>query len=294
MRRALSGAEASIELFEQAIARDPKFAPGYAGVAAMEAARSAFDRFSPAERAGMIAKGWEFADKAMRLDSRLPDAYDALGMMQAREAQWSRAEHSFRLAIELAPSDPLWHDHFAMFLLLPLARIEEAIEQLRISLALDTRSLQTNHALMLALRAAGRFTESEFHCQAAAENDQHMSECWAATYFRQGKTGDAVRVLEEQWGTRLMAQGAHSLGVAYARAGRRRDAERVAAAMPRPASKGVVFAALGDRDRTLDTLEEMIPMGPTRIGRALIGPEYAFLRGDPRLHALRKRVGLPE
>jgi Flp pilus assembly protein TadD len=283
-----------MELFEQAIAKDPKFAPGYAGVAAMQAARSAFDRFSPGERAEMVAKGWAFAGTAMRLDSRLPDAYDALAMMQAREAQWIRAEHSFRRAIELAPSDPSWHNHFAMFLLLPLGRIEEAIGQLRSSQALDTRSPQTHHVLMLALRAAGRFAESEFHCQAAAENDQHMSECWAETYFRQERQGEAVRVLEALWADRQMAMGAHSLGVAYARAGRREDAERVAALMPRPASKGVIFAALGDKDRTLDILQQMVPMGPTRIGRALIAPEYTFLRGDPRLNALRRRVGLPD
>jgi hypothetical protein len=147
---------------------------------------------------------------------------------------------------------------------------------------------------MVALRAAGEFTDSEYHCQAAAEDDQQMSECWAETYFRQGRTADAVRVLEEQWAHRLLVQDAHTLGVAYARAGRRGDAERVAAAMPRPASKGLVLAALGDKDRTLDTLEQMVSMGPTRVGRALIAPEYAFLRGDPRLHALRRRVGLPE
>jgi tetratricopeptide (TPR) repeat protein len=294
MQRALSGVEASIEMFEQAIAKDPKFAPAYAGVAAMEAARSAFDRFSPAERAEMIAKGWAFAGEAMRLDSRLPDAYDALAMMQAREAQWIPAERSFRRAIELAPSDPTWHNHFAMFLLLPVGRIDEAIGHLRASQALNTGSPQTHHALMLALRAAGRFADSEFHCQASAVNDQQMSECWAETYFRQEKVPDAVRVLEEQWANRLMALGAQSLGVAYARAGRRGDAERVAAAVPRPANKGRIFAALADKDRTLDALQQMVPMGPTRLGRELIAPEYAFLRGDPRLSVLRRRVGLPE
>lgn len=294
-QRALTGVEVSIELFEQAIARDPMFAPAYAGVAAMQAARSAFDRFNPSERAGMIAKGWAFAENAMRLDSRLPDAYDAVAMMQAREAQWMRAEHSFRRALEIAPSDPLWHDHLAMFLLLPLGRIEEAIGQLRTAQALDSRSPQTHHALMLALRAAGRFADSEFHCQQAAENDdQHMSECWAETLFRQERMEDAVRVLEEKWATRTLVMGAQSLGVAYARAGRRGDAERVAAAIPRPAGKALIFAALGDKDRTLNVLQQMGPMGPTRIGRDLIAPEYAFLHGDPRLSALRRRVGLPE
>jgi hypothetical protein len=31
-----------------------------------------------------------------------------------------------------------------------------------------------------------------------------------------------------------------------------------------------------------------------RIGRALTFPEFAFVRGDPRVRALRKKVGLPK
>jgi len=39
----------------------------------------------------------------------------------------------------------------------------------------------------------------------------------------------------------------------------------------------------------------MVPFGPARIGREfLISPNFAFLRGDPRLKMLRKKVGLPE
>jgi hypothetical protein len=49
-----------------------------------------------------------------------------------------------------------------------------------------------------------------------------------------------------------------------------------------------------DKDRTLDALERMAPLGAARIGRALNSPEFALLRGDPRVMALRKKVGLPE
>jgi hypothetical protein len=55
-----------------------------------------------------------------------------------------------------------------------------------------------------------------------------------------------------------------------------------------------IFAALGDRDRTLEALGRGAVEGPFRVGRALAFPEFGFLRGDPRLKAVRKRVGLPE
>jgi hypothetical protein len=65
--------------------------------------------------------------------------------------------------------------------------------------------------------------------------------------------------------------------------------------LPRLASRTHVFAALQDKDRTLEMLDEIAPMGPARVGRDfLISPNFAFLRGDLRLTALRKKVGLPE
>ena len=92
-----------------------------------------------------------------------------------------------------------------------------------------------------------------------------------------------------------MEPGAQVLGVAYAKAGRRHDAERIASMLPRLASKAQIYAALGDKDRTLALLNQMAPMGPARIGRDfLISPNFVFLRGDSRLTALRKNVGLPE
>jgi hypothetical protein len=65
--------------------------------------------------------------------------------------------------------------------------------------------------------------------------------------------------------------------------------------LPRLASKTQVFAALGDKNRTFELLNRMVPMGPARIGRGfLISPDFAFLLGDPRLNELRRKVGLPE
>jgi hypothetical protein len=38
----------------------------------------------------------------------------------------------------------------------------------------------------------------------------------------------------------------------------------------------------------------MADVGPVRIGFTLNSPEFAFLRDDPRVKALRQQVGLPE
>lgn len=295
MLPSVTGIEDSIDLFRRAISLDPSFARAYAGIAAGCAARSAFDGFTATERASMIAEGWTASAKAVQLDPLSAEAHDALGMMQARQSQWGLAERSFLRAIQLAPRDLVTRDHFAMFLLLPLGRIEDALLHLRIAQGIDPVSPEIHVALSYALWPAGRFDEALSHCLNAARNDQRRSVCWAQILLSQGRTDEAIRLLEPVWTGHLLQPGAQILGVAYAKAGRRKDAERIAAIVPRLASKAHVFAALGDKNRTFELLERMVPMGPTRIGRDfLLTRNFAFLRGDPRLNALRKKVGLPE
>jgi hypothetical protein len=61
-----------------------------------------------------------------------------------------------------------------------------------------------------------------------------------------------------------------------------------------PFNQALIFAVLGDRGRTFAALDRAASWGPIRIGRTLTFPEYALLRGDPRVKALRRKVGLPE
>jgi tetratricopeptide (TPR) repeat protein len=230
------------------------------------------------------------------LDPQSADAYDALGMMQAREAQWVRAESSFRRAVGMAPRDALWHYHFAIFLLMPLGRMDESLTELRIAEELDPGSPAIHSSLTQPLAVLGRVDEADSHCQRAAENDQQRSVCWNRVLQRLGRADESIQMLEANLNGHLLEPGAaQSLGVAYAHNGRRLDAERMAALAPRLASKAQIFTALGDKDRTFEVLDQMVPMGPTRIGRDILNsPNFDFLHGDPRLKVLRNKVGLPE
>jgi len=61
--------------------------------------------------------------------------------------------------------------------------------------------------------------------------------------------------------------------------------------------KAALFACLGDKDRAFDILEREAGIGPIRIGWFLLRVDRenpGLLSRDPRLRALRKKVGLPE
>jgi Flp pilus assembly protein TadD len=114
----------SITRLQEAIAKDPSFAPAYAGLAAARAYRSGSGNFGTAEE---LAQMQAEAEKALELDPLLAEAHGALGMAFARQAQWERSEKSFRRALQLDPNDPVIYGNYGLYLLFPLGRIQEAV-----------------------------------------------------------------------------------------------------------------------------------------------------------------------
>ena len=283
MRPLLTGMTMSIGPFEQAIAKDPAFAPAYAGLADTYAALSGFDKFDRANRADHISKMRAAAEKALQLDPLLAEAQGAVAMVYARDAQWAQSEKSFRRAVELDPNNSLLRIQFARSLLLPLGRIDEVIAQALLAEESDPLSPDIREYLIHFLLIAGRFDEAAARCPKPC----------VRSLILQGRAAEAIPILEARFQGDLTAAGSGILGRAYALAGRREDAERMATIQWRPIEQAGIFAALGDKDRALEALERAIHLGPVRLGQGLTYPEFAPLRGDSRLAALRAKVGLP-
>jgi adenylate cyclase len=294
IQRGLPGYDESIAPFERAIAKDPSFAPAYGGLAAAHAWRSGQFRFDIAEE---VAKMREAAETALALDPLLAEAHDALGMAQARSGQWERSEKSFRRAIELDPNRSTSYGHFARCLLWPLGRIEEALHQLRVAEKADPLSPEVHYDLGAILNAAGRYDESDRYCEKLPADYWAKRACLAGRQARRGNNAEVIQMLETEFnrGVSVGSWIRHSLACAYARTGRRQDAEKIAAVSSfNPFNQAEIFACLGDKDRTFEALDRAAAAGPIRMGWILNGQGLALLRGDPRVTALRRKVGLPE
>lgn len=116
-------------------------------------------------------------------------------------------------------------------------------------------------------------------------------------YSRQppgGVSGTCVSQTQEAVPRLELEPGSPWLAYAYIGTGRRSEAERLAAESAAfPYRLAVIFAALGDPRRAIDALERAALTEPHRMGRLLIEPEVAALRGDPRVAAIRRRFNLP-
>src|SRR5262249_40937206 len=152
----------SVPLYEQAIAKDPSFAPAYAGLAAAHAILSGNTTYDiPRE----VEQLHDAAQKAVELDPFSAESYDALGAAYARDGNWEQSEKSFLRAIELQPNRPASHTHFAAFYLLPLGRLEDVIKELLTAERNDPLAPEVHFYLGDALADAGRDEEAAKSCE---------------------------------------------------------------------------------------------------------------------------------
>jgi TolB-like protein/tetratricopeptide (TPR) repeat protein len=265
--------------FQDAIDKDPAFAPAYAGLAEAYAYMASVGDAEPDDLVKMRAA----AERAIQLDPLLEEAHDALGVVYARDGRWSESEASFRRAIELNPNSELTRLNYVIFLLRPLGRIDEAVQQLHTAEKADPLSPALHFVYGDLLISAGRYKEAAGHCQRSSD----VAECQGRVLLAEGRIDDAIKILTSAPNTRY-------LGYAYGRAGRREEVEKLAAVSRGALQQVLIYAGLGDMDGTINALHRMTELGPFRLGLALTLPELSFVRNDPRVKALRKHAGLPE
>jgi TolB-like protein/Flp pilus assembly protein TadD len=293
VRHGLTGYDEAVEPLEKAISLDRSFAPAYALLAIAYAIRSGQFRFDIADQLGKMR---ERAEEAIRLDPLLAEAQIGLGMAAARDAQWDSAERAFRRAIELNPRQPSARYFFGAYILFPLSRFREALQQLQASEELDPLDGHIHLLSAYLLMAMGRPGDAEAHCHKLSPGFALKEECLGWALLREGRVAEAIRTADQAFdrsnrGTPLRSV----LACAYVAAGRPKEAEDLALDSAFNAlNQGHIFACLGDKDRALKALDRATAIGPFRVGREVLAPEFAFLRGDPGLSAVRKKIGLPE
>jgi TolB-like protein len=185
----------TIGAFQEVIAKDPSFAPAYAGLAGAYAFRSG----TVGSEEDDLPKMRAAAEKAIQLDPLLGEAHDALAIAYARYGQWAQSEKTFRRAIELDPNHSGSYVDFVMYLLLVLGRLDEALQQLHLAEKADPLSPEVHDFLAYVLLSAGRYDEAAGHCQKLpAESRNGTREiCLGRTWLGQGRNDEAIQVMAE-------------------------------------------------------------------------------------------------
>jgi len=149
--------QAAIQSLQEAVQQDPNFALAFAALS--DAYRAALD-----ERLGspddMIGRSLWYAQKAVSLNPKLPEAHAALAGVRQAQWDWEGSERSYREAIRLDPKSPVAYRRYGG-LILQFGRFDEALQYMTMGLDLDPYDYASHSAYGMALLMARRYGEAE-------------------------------------------------------------------------------------------------------------------------------------
>ena len=301
------GREAGRRYCEQAIALDPNYALAHVMLAesyfwsAFWGAMDPRDAFSRAKSAALAA---------LRLDETIADAHSALGtVLGSGEFDWQGAEREFRRAQELRLSSAAFrYDYvwcYAMWFLLPLGRVEQALTEIRRALVLDPLDPFYNSLLGCLLFMTRQFEPAIAQLQHAIYLDPtFFFPYWFLSLARRldGQLDESIAAAEkanELSGGNALTLGA--LGSAYALANRTAEARQLLEELTTrrrltyvPASAFTfVLGGLGERDGSLEWITRGIEeRDPILVTSFKITPSFDRLRSHQAFKALLREMNL--
>jgi TolB-like protein/Tfp pilus assembly protein PilF len=295
--RSAEGKLKAERFFQDAIAKDPTYAPAYSGLS------DTYRQFGirglrPRE---YMPKAEAAARQALALDDSLPEAHASLaGVLYRYEWDWDGAEREFRTSLDLDPGAAETHRAYGVFLM-ALRRDPEALVQMRRAWELSPLSPVINIELALALARNRRHAEAVQRLEKTLEIEAswRVYATLAMNEELQGHREEAVPLFEKA-SSFGVADAVPWLGYGYGVAGRRRDALTVVTQMEAAAGKGyvspadfaLVYVGLGDRDRAMAELEKAYEQRAFEI-LGFAREIYDGMHEDPRFQDLLRRMKIP-
>jgi TolB-like protein/DNA-binding winged helix-turn-helix (wHTH) protein/Tfp pilus assembly protein PilF len=292
--------EQSVAYYEDAIRRDPTFAPAYVGLAwAYGTLGSPFVGAPPGEvRPKMVSA----LRKALELDPDTADANLMLAEINMDQWHWAESATEFKRALAVNPNDAGAHSGFSRWLLFQ-GHTEEAIAWARRARELDPLGVGGTEMGWILFQAR-RYDEAirELRSAAAVHPDDGYA-YWFLGFalIANGQADQAIAPLEK---ARSLSGGSPPvIGVlvrAYAHAGRRTDALRLLNELKRRQQTSYVptaafieaYLGIGDNEQALAWLERAYQEKSDILPYIKVEPFFDPLRGDPRFADLLRRVGL--
>jgi len=297
-QRSRDGLQQSIQLFSQAIAKDPHYAVAYAGLADAYNL-TGFYGFDPSLE--VVSKAKIAAEKALQLDDRIAAAHAARAYTEFMwRGDWSVAEKEFQRALDLDDNYVPAHQWYALYLA-AAGRMEEALREIRKGQRLDPLSPAVHAGLAYMNYFSRNYDQAIQDAQTALQLNPDFTPAHAVlgwAYTQQKKFPDAVSELQ----TAAKLSGGTpvyecALARVYALAGNKQEAQRILAQVnsaSEPMGNGTamaaVYLALGDSENALHWLEITAP-GDIQANWLRVDPAFDALKDNPRFRSLLNRIG---
>jgi serine/threonine-protein kinase len=300
-KRSSEGFEKAREYFEAALARDPRYAPAYAGLADYHISVASWG-LAPPDVAWPSARA--AAIKALDVDSSLADAHVSLAAFKTYyERNWAEGEREFQRARQLNPSDMNARVQYATYLT-HLGRLDEARSETDEALLIDPLSATVNTCAAGVAYYSRQYDRAIDMCRKALElapDDIELFCVLALSYEGKGSLAEAIeafeaaRVLSDNYPIVLAA-----LAATYVKAGNREKARELADQMREisvdryvpPIAWAWIHIAFDQPNLAFDWLEKAADAHDVLLCFLAIGPTYEPLRWHSRFPRLLQKIGL--
>ena len=291
----------SIEYYDQAIAKDPNYPLAYVGLADSHLLLTAYGTLSPKEAA---SPGRAALKKALELDDSLAQAHATSGLLATVELDLKRGISELERAIQLNPNYATAH-HWIALPLTAVGQSDRGILEGKRAIELDPLYLIINADLCWVYFNGRHYDEAEAQARKTLEMDTrfYVAHYYLGEAFQfKGKLADAIAEFQKAFESNNDPFSLAMLGQAYARQGKTGEAKKVLARLREQAKSqyispyafAVVLTALGDKAHAIDELERGYDDTGFYISLIKVDPLFDDLRGDPRFEALVQKVVAPK
>jgi serine/threonine-protein kinase len=294
--------EKAIDYFERALAKEPRYAAAYSGLA------DSYNRLGmtligrpPGE---MRSKAIAAASEALRTDDGLAEAHVSLGWAKFFDWDWHGAEESFLRAIALNPKYAEAHQLYSLYLV-ALGRFDQAIAEGKRAVELDPLSVNSQARRGQVLFYARRYDDAIREFRDVLELDPNfVFALWhlGDTYTQVSRYDEAITVLERAATlSRRNPAVLGYLGCAYAKSGRDREAGELRKEMTElseiryvpPFMLASLDVCLENRESAFKWLEKAFAERSYLMVYLAVYPPLDALRDDPRFRDLLRRMSFP-
>jgi len=289
----------AIEFYGEAIARDPNYAPAYAGLAN---AYVLVPFYTGMRRSDAFAKAKEAALKALQLDPNVAEAHAALGKLNFFHMDLAGSMREYQRAIELKPNYATAHQWFGNDSLVSFGRFDEAIAEGKRAVELDPLSPVINADLGVTLQLARRYDDAIEQLRKTLAIDPSFFYAHynlGVALQLKGDLSAAISEYEKAWQLSGDSLVMALLGAAKGLAGDKNAAEQALKDLERTASnqevdeysRALLYLGLNNKDQAIRAIERAVA---ARDGSSLtwikVDPLLDPLRGDSRFEALVQKV----
>jgi TolB-like protein/DNA-binding winged helix-turn-helix (wHTH) protein/Tfp pilus assembly protein PilF len=300
-KRTGDGMQKAEQHFQQAIDSDPTYAAAYSGLADCNSGLAWHGFESPAES---LPKAYAAARKAIEIDPESAEAHASLGLVLSHRWDWVDAEAEFRRALELDPRYANAHHWYGDYLSIK-GRHEEALAEASRALERDPLNLMISTWVGLRYYLAHNYSGAIEQNRNTVQLDSNFAAAHLLLGEDYNQAGFQSEALTELTKAASLSGGSPlytaQVAVAFAAAGRKRDALRIAHELETTATKRYVspygfsqiYATLDDKENTFKWLLTAYDDRAVWMAYLAVDPIFDRYRSDQRFKDLLRRIDLP-